>query len=166
MNRLTNIKKVAWSFFGISFFFSFHSSGQTELVVNYYSGSPQSYTITDDGKLYFDEENLVIVPGNTGTVTIPISIIRTITFPLNQSLGIEDLQTDNSDFFIFPNPTREHFRVSSSSTDQLNVKVYSTSGNLVLSGNYYPNDLILISNLESGLYLVTINNKPFKLNKL
>lgn len=142
MNSLTSIKKVALSFFGISFFFSFHSMSQTELVVNYYSGTPHSYTITDEGKLYFDNDNLVIVPGDTATVSIPLSIIRTITFPLNQSLGIENLQTGNSDLFIFPNPTREHFRVSSSSTDQLAVKVYTTSGNLVLSGNYYPNDLI------------------------
>ncbi len=152
--------------FGLLFLFSFHSTAQTDVVVNYYDGTSQNFSVTDDGKLYFESDNLVVVPGTSGTVTIPLSIIRKITFPLNQSLGIEDLLSENTDVFLFPNPTKDHFRIASSSSEKLSVRIYSTGGGLVLSGEYYANDLILIRNLESGLYLVTVNNKPFKLNKL
>lgn len=70
-------------------FFTTQSFSQTGILVTYYDGNVQSYTIATTGKLYFNTNNLLVATNATNTPTsIPISIIRKITFtptvlPLN-----------------------------------------------------------------------------------
>ena len=62
------------------------AKAQTGILVTYYDGSQQGYPIATSGKLYFENGNLQIVPtGAAATVSIPVSIIRKITFASSAS---------------------------------------------------------------------------------
>ncbi|MFT3980206.1 MAG: T9SS type A sorting domain-containing protein [Ferruginibacter sp.] len=56
-------------------------SAQTGILVKYYDGSEQTYSIETSGKIYFDNSNLLVAVNSNASVTsIPLSIIRRITF--------------------------------------------------------------------------------------
>ncbi len=64
---------------------------------------------------------------------------------------------------IVPNPTRDYFKITSNTADKLEAKVFSADGKLLTAGNYSPGEQISLNNFTSGLYMVLINNKPYKL---
>ena len=59
---------------------------------------------------------------------------------------------------IYPNPTNGTFTVSNTSSDQYNIQVYSTSGNLVKDvQNCQGNTILDISGCSNGVYIIKVN---------
>ena len=57
------------------------AAAQTDILITYYTGTEQGYTVAESGKLYFENGNLLVKVSSTATATtIPVSIIRKITF--------------------------------------------------------------------------------------
>ena len=229
---------------------------QTGIVVTYYDGSQQGYSITTSGKLYFGNGNLQILPTDASTtVSIPVSIIRKITFSsvsssplplrmvdfsissekaqvvlswqtenevntahfdversvdgtnyesigqvfsLHNSMGgnynftdqfpktgisyyrLKQVDADGEYTYskvltvkrttsgiitLLPNPATGYIRILSTSTERLQVKIYSSDGRLMITGMYTPGEQISISKLTPGMYMAIINDKTYKLIK-
>ncbi len=69
-------------------FFAGRGFSQTGILVTYYNGTQQGYSVTTSGKLYFENSNLLIAVTDVSTpVSIPVSIIQKITFS-NSSLPL------------------------------------------------------------------------------
>lgn len=66
---------------------------------------------------------------------------------------------------LFPNPASNYLVIKGTSTERLDVKVYSATGQLMLKGNYTSGEQIAINKLTPGMYVAMINNKAYKLIK-
>lgn len=69
----------------------------------------------------------------------------------------EFLEMKEFSFNVFPNPTVEHFYIHSTTDENLNLLLYTTTGNIVfektMDSNYAK---INIQNLPDGLYFVLL----------
>lgn len=82
MNRRILLTKIRLVPFLIFFFLiTGRCFAQSSFLLTYQNGSEQGYYIAASGKLYFANNELVVLPDvNSTPTTIPISIIRKITF--------------------------------------------------------------------------------------
>jgi len=137
---------------------------QTGVTVTYYTGTTQGFNVAATGKLYFASDNLYIkVDGVTTPTTIPVNIIRKITFA--SALATTSFGENPNHLVLYPNPSSEVIKISSDVLEELKVNIYSLSGRLVHQGNYAVNQDITISDLASGLYLVQVNGVTIKFSK-
>lgn len=141
--------------------------GQTTVKVTLLDNTEQSYSVEPDGKLWFNNSDLIINPNNlTDPITVSLSDIRKITFKDNENTtGIREVVKTKADIHIFPNPTHNYFDIQSSGTEKLNVHIFNTNGTLVTNGTYVAGNRVDISHLTTGVYIVVINNQSFKLIK-
>ncbi len=142
--------------------------GQTNVKVTYLDNTEQDYSVNADGKLYFNSSNLIInTDQTTAPTTIPLSVIRKITFDQNGGTSsISEVSQGKADIRIFPNPADNYFELKTSRQDALKVHIYNTNGIVVSSGTYTDGSRVDISSLTTGIYVVVINNQSFKLAKL
>lgn len=139
---------------------------QTGIKVFYVSGTAQTFNVATTGALYFASDNLYIkTDGITAPTTIPVSIIQKITFT-DVTTAVTAV-ADNRGLKLYPNPSSDFFRISTSTsaTENLKVKVYALTGQLVHQGIYGNEQNIDVSDLTAGLYLVQVNNSTFKFVK-
>ncbi|SHI96384.1 T9SS type A sorting domain-containing protein [Flavobacterium haoranii] len=141
------------------------ASAQTGVTVTYYDATTQQFNVTTAGKLYFSSDNLNILSDTGSTVTtIPVTIIQKVTFS-EAFLSTSTFGTNSTNLVMYPNPSSDFIKFSSSQTDELKVSIYNLSGQLVLNGTYSVSQEITVSNFASGLYLVQVNGVTFKLSK-
>ncbi|MDL2254892.1 T9SS type A sorting domain-containing protein [Bacteroidales bacterium OttesenSCG-928-J16] len=142
-----------------------HANAQTGLTVTLNDGSELPFSIAEAGKIYFSETELLIDEnGNNTTERVALSSIRKMVF--GESSSISDVDS-KSRYVIYPNPSYDHIRIASSeATEQLNISIFSLSGQMLLQGVYSPNTSINIAHLAAGFYLIKVNDKTFKFSKL
>ncbi len=119
-----------------------------------------------DGELMDDNGMKIVVPatGIPGTTTIDTygeDLATHITYKVNFSIinGVEDNAADVVN--VYPNPTSGKFYISGV-TGTSKVKVYSLKGSVVYENDKFNNDVIDLSNVENGVYFVSVtdaNNK-------
>lgn len=106
--------------------------------------------------------------GNTATwnsVTLTICVGGT-----EPVLAVNDLVVDNL-FSIYPNPNNGEFsiQVNSSSSNNILVEVYDLRGRLILNKSYNNsgnlNEKLNLGNVQSGIYLVNVNDGSRKSTK-
>jgi choice-of-anchor B domain-containing protein len=109
-----------------------------------YSGAWNVYPFFDSGN--------IIISGSEG-----------FTLVIESNLGINDVDGFNL-FEISPNPATDYFNISSKEEPITQVEIYNILGqtvsNIKYTGTFY--ERIDISNLNSGLYLVKINDLTTK----
>lgn len=133
---------------------------KTHLVVWAKDQSKVAYALDDEPKITFTETELVI-ESKTFKVSYPLEDMDRFTYE-SQSSGIKDLQTEKKTFqiegesLIFPS-----LKANSS------VALYSLNGTLILkktikeAGEYsFP-----LSNLMTGVYMVSVNGITYKVMK-
>lgn len=74
-------------------------------------------------------------------------------------------RSESASIVIMPNPANNYFSINTTTPQKLHIKVYAALGQLMLEGNYAPTQPIDISKLATGMYMVFINEKPYKLIK-
>lgn len=77
---------------------------------------------------------------------------------LNCALANKDFENEN--FKIYPNPTQNHFKIDFGQLnfDKINVQIYDINGREILSQETSENQVIDVSHLSSGVYLVKMKN--------
>lgn len=145
-------------------FLTSFSFAQTGVTVTYYNGTTQAFNVAPSGKLYFATDNLYVkVDGTTTPTTIPVSIIRKITF--SQALATTTFGENPNKMVLSPNPSSNVIRINAETYEDLNVAIYSLNGQLVHKGSYAINQDIDVSALAKGLYLVQVNGVTIKFSK-
>jgi uncharacterized repeat protein (TIGR01451 family) len=111
-----------------------------------------SYEIMEQPNLPLNSEVL-----NTAFIYFDFNppIITNTTLNINGYVGISE-QTNHS-MVIFPNPSSSSFQINGLEDGQL--RITSLSGSLILDQDYDKGDLIDLSNVESGLYIIRIINQ-------
>lgn len=158
---MKQIRTIALLFFLLATCYSY---SQTGVIVTYYDGTTQNFNVTTAGKLYFLNNDLnVKIDGASTPTSIPVTIIRKITF--SNTLATTTFGENKNNMVLYPNPSSGIIRINSDSYENLNVKIFSLTGQLVKQGVYQPQGDIDISDLSRGLYLVQVNNVTFKFSK-
>jgi Secretion system C-terminal sorting domain len=156
------IKQIAFLLLLLKTSLSF--SQTTGIRVFYYTGTTQVFDVASTGKLYFASDNLYVkIDGTTAPTTIPVNIIRKITFVEN-TLAVTSV-ADDKKVSLSPNPSTDFFKITSEYTEGLTVKIYSLTGQLVHQGVYVNDQNIDVSNLSTGLYVVQVNHSTLKFIK-
>ncbi|MBO4503429.1 MAG: T9SS type A sorting domain-containing protein [Bacteroidales bacterium] len=139
------------------------SLAQTTTVdVHLSSGTIQSYEIANNGKLYFENNYLLIEDGLNAPYSIPVSDIQKLLFSYN--VGIQDIETPECK--IYPNPASSYLKISSTENNQNQYQLFSYDGKMLLDGSCGNDESIDIQALPKGLYLIKVNGRTFKITKL
>ncbi len=158
---MRTIQRIAYL---LLFMVSTYSIAQTGVNVTYYDGSNQTFNVAATGKLYFDTDNLFVkTDGATPPTTIPVNIIRKITF--SNALATSTFGNNEANVLLYPNPSSDLIRIKSDAYEALKTKIYSLTGQLMLDGIYQSNQDIDVSTLASGLYLIQVNGLTIKFSK-
>ncbi|NMH26584.1 T9SS type A sorting domain-containing protein [Flavobacterium silvaticum] len=141
-----------------------HLFAQTGVKVTYYDGTEQQFNVQPAGKLYFDADNLFVkADAGTTPTTIPVSIIRKVTF--SEALGTTTFGQNTDNLVLYPNPASESIRIKSDTSTELKTSIYSLTGQRILQGVFQSGQDIDVSALSAGLYLVQVNGVTIKFSK-
>lgn len=142
-----------------------HANAQSTdvtLIVTKTNGEEQTYRLTGESQLYFENgETLVIDEGNGILQTYPLAQIRKIECA--EVTGTSD--DTSSGLQLFPNPSRNSFTIMGLRDTHL-AHIYAIDGRLVKSFEATEGMMIDISELAEGMYLLHINGQTLKLMKL
>lgn len=132
----------------------------TQLVIWAKDGTKVAYALEENPKITFTESELVI---KTNSIEINYELDKMLRFTYEDGIlsGITDLKSNGA--FIFQDEALFFPSLSANST----VSVYSLNGTLVFkktvqetSGYAFP-----LSNLGTGVYMVTVNGLTYKIIK-
>ncbi len=118
-----------------------------------------------DGKVYINDAMVTVadVMADNGVVhVIDAVLIPRITTSVENNISRNDIK-------VFPNPASHFIQISSeSSNDNCSVFIYDASGKIVImKNNYNYQNLIDISELHKGIYIIkTFNSSSEKTSKL
>lgn len=139
----------------------FCTHAQTDVHIHFYNTNSQNFSVSEYGKLYFENGYLFINEGSGAPYAFEVASIRKIT--LDHPLSIEDIVT--SDLKIYPNPANSHIKIESSQ-DLNPYQIYAMDGRLMLSGICQNGESINVGDLSKGLYLIKVNGQTYKISKL
>ncbi len=87
------------------------------------------------------------------------------------SLSIEESELNSTSFIIYPNPNDGEFNVvmNSNGLDDVKISVHDVRGRRIFNNNYQGsptfNQTINLGNVQSGVYLVTVEDGLKKATK-
>lgn len=143
------------------------SSAQTELLITYLDQTTETFSVNENGKLSFTETHLTVDDGEGSHTNILIADIRKLNvFAKNNVSIVENVIIEQSDIILYPNPAGNYIYVKSSGSERLSLSIYSTTGQVVLQGNFQSGEQIDISHFSSGLYMVKTDKQTIKFSKL
>lgn len=88
--------------------------------------------------------------------------IDDIDVSVNPLMAVSDV--NKKDFTLYPNPTADYFTINNVK-DMVSVKIYDLSGKVVKSKLESVNNKYDVSNLEKGIYTVSIETKSGTVSK-
>lgn len=143
----------------------FHANAQSTsvcLIVTSIDGTEQTFQLTEESQLYFENgDKLVIEDGNRTVVTLELSQI--------QKLVCSDVTGANestaSQLQILPNPTHDSFIIHNLTEAGL-ARIYSLNGRLMKAFQATEGSVVDMSDMSEGMYLLNINGQTLKLMKL
>lgn len=143
--------------------FLLHGHAQNvTLLVTTTNGEEQSYQLTQEGQLYFENgERLVIEDGTGTTVSFQLADIRKLV--CTEYVGVSE--SSASELQLLPNPSRDHFIINNLQNNG-EARIYALDGRLVKSFTATEGMTVDISDLTSGMYLLHIDGQTLKMMKL
>ena len=136
------------------------------VIVKQFDGTENTELLTTVRNLSFSGSDLVLTFTSGSTDIYSLSTVRKIYFDTNISVN-ENTELSGNSLHIFPNPAGNSITVQSVSNKVSIVNIYRTDGSLVISQVVSTESQTLdISQLSSGLYLLTMNGQSAKFIKL
>ena len=138
-------------------------SAQSQVVIKMRDGGEQTYYLTENDRMYFEEnEKLVIEAGLYKDVSkIPLADIRKINCYELESTTEGSMQAVT----VYPNPVYETLTLRNLSGTQT-IRIYALDGRIVKSVEVSGDQPIDVSDLTSGYYLVKTLSSTHKMIKL
>ncbi|MDD4141325.1 MAG: T9SS type A sorting domain-containing protein [Bacteroidales bacterium] len=141
---------------------SLMGQAETDVSITFYDGSEAVYTVdTENGSLYFEDNNMVVSYGDGLSETISLAGIRNIRFE-TVPFGIETIEVQENR--IYPNPVSTSLYISDIETVS-SVTIFSLNGHIVYKSDHNPQSSIDVSFLQRGMYLIKIDENIFKFCK-
>ena len=146
---------------------AFHLTAQTTHMTIYMNnGDETSYNMTEDDRVYFeDNETLVVEIAYYGKANrsdrFNLADIRKIT--CNETEGVSE--ASDSPLWISLNPVHDAFMLRNLNGKET-ISIYSLDGKLMKSVEASENQMIDISSLPIGVYLVKTERQTLKMIKL
>ena len=103
--------------------------------------------IRNTANIYFDFNSTVVTNTTLNEVT--------------NGVGINEVNSDNNDFTVYPNPTHDQLYFNNKSGLVLEkISIYDMEGRIIISTNLNSkNGSINVSAIQSGIYLLEIDAK-------
>ena len=144
----------------------FHLVAQsTQMTIHMNNGDERSYVMTENDRVYFE---------NDETLVVEIALykaIRSDRFSLAdiRKITCQEVEGVSEDSYtsvcIVPNPVHDAFMLRNLNGEE-SIRIYGLDGRMVMSIEAYENQLIDISDLPVGLYLVKTEHQTLKMIKL
>lgn len=155
-------KKLIWMIVMCLVCMAFPAHAQTEVTISFYSAAQQTLTVSDAGKLYFQDNYLYVQEGSGVPYSFLLSAISKITFA--EVTGVENIET--AEVRIYPNPAADYVRIHKNGAERSLYSLYSSDGRLLQSGVCQNDELIDVQRYAKGLYLLQVDGVTFKISKL
>lgn len=141
------------------------SSAQTTNVTVVYANALPDAVFEDVTRFYFTNQDLMI--DQYGTVTpIPMGNIRRLELEAVTSPIIGMEEWNENSIRIFPNPTSDKINFSSPLEQDVQVVIYSSTGQMLRRQHVSTSESVDVSALPKGLYIIRINEQTYKFSKL
>lgn len=132
------------------------------LVVTNTNGSEQTYQLTEESQLHFENGERLVIENASGTnFTLQLSDIRKIVCA--EMTGTEENAV--SKLQIFPNPSHNQVLIKNLSSNGQG-RIYTLDGRMVKAFEASEGMTLDISDLSEGMYLLNIDGQTLKLMKL
>lgn len=150
------------------FFVFFFSAGYTQtLVVKMFNGTENSRPINTIRHLTFPAGNLLLTFSDGSTEPYALADVRSVVFvsaPLSNEMPVT---SENEVIKVYPNPAGNSLQVDGITTENIQLRVYSVYGALLMQTDNFPAvGTIDISHLKPGMYFIEINNHISKFFKI
>ena len=134
----------------------------TQMTIHFNDGSERSYYMSENDRVYFeDNETLVVELAPTKSDRFNLADIRKITCAETEGVS----EVSNASVQLFPNPSHDAFLLRNLNERQT-VSIYALDGRIMKSFETAGDQLIDISDLPIGLYLVKTEHQTLKMIKL
>lgn len=97
---------------------------------------------------------------NTGGESI---FIAKLNYGCTTGIGIEQLNSETSNFYLYPNPTSDNLRIKTNSNINSEIQITNQIGQMVLKQKY--SESVDVSKLVPGCYFIRIDNSYSKFIK-
>ena len=149
---------------GLALLFSVKTEAQTIVTVTMTDTSKQVFTVSVNGKLYFDNDQLIVIESFAQTAAIDLADIQKVQFRALDDDGITPIAKEN--LTIYPNPTTGMITISGLDGHSVDVSLYSANGQLIMKKKISSDEQIDLGTLKRGLYLLKINDSVYKISKI
>lgn len=135
------------------------------MTINLKDGNKQEINLTTLQKISFSSNNMVLNYTNAAFTSLAINDIRKITM-ISGPADVKNTLADKSKMSIFFNAAENQITIKNAPEKSAKAYVYRMDGVLLLYSEVSSsNNLLNISSLANGLYLLKINNQVFKFKK-
>ncbi|MCR5646468.1 MAG: T9SS type A sorting domain-containing protein [Bacteroidales bacterium] len=143
--------------------FMLHGKAQNvTLVVTNLNGTEQSFPMTDEGRMFFENGERLVIDDGTGTpVMFELSEVRKLV--CTEITGMDE--NAESSLQLIPNPIHNSFIINHLKNTCL-ARVYTLDGRLVKAFEASEGMSVDISELAEGMYLLHIDGQTLKMMKL
>ena len=145
----------------------FHLAAQsTQMTIHLNDGTERSYFMTESDRAYFEDNETLVVEiaiYDKGIRSDRFNLVDIRKITCADTEGISE--TTNSVVHLSPNPTHDAFKLHNLNGKET-IQIYALDGRLVKSEEVVGDQLIDISDLPNGLYLVKTKSCTHKMIKL
>ena len=145
----------------------FHLSAQsTQMTIYMNNGDERSYDMTENDRVYFENNETLVVEiavynKDLRSDRFNLADIRKITCQEVEGLS----EGSNTSVCLVPNPVHDAFMLRNLNGKET-LHIFTLDGRMVMSVEASENQLIDISGLPVGLYLVKTEHQTLKMIKL
>jgi hypothetical protein len=140
-------------------------SQSVSLEIKNRDGSEKNIDINGLRKITFGN-GIVILNYRSGSMeNVVTSSIQKMVFA--SFTGFNDHLTDAETPVVYPNPAKEFISIKNIPGNSTKIIIYSITGSQMIQLQLYAsNEMIDISHLSRGIYIIKVNNKALKFTKL
>ena len=164
---MKSIFKRGLLLFALFFGLAFHLAAQsTQMTIHLNDGTERTYFMNESDRVYFEDNETLVVE-----IAVYGKDVRSDRFNLADIRKItcqETVDTNENllpDLSIFPNPVHDALMLPNLK-GTMQAQLYTLDGKLIKSFEITEGQIVDISDLPIGMYLLNVDSKTLKLMKL
>lgn len=162
LNQMRIIRFLALVLFIQTGFLLRGTAQSITLVVTTTEGVEQTYQLTHEGQLFFENGDRLIIEDGTGTTaSFQLANIRKLVCTEITSVS----ENNTSELLLTPNPTHDHFLIHHLN-NPCEAHIYALDGRLMKTFMATEGMVVDINELAPGMYLLHLDGQTLKMMKL